>query len=63
MTNIRIIFILVTFCFTLASPALAENQHVMVYSETGKFCAWPANEGIWSWGSEILVGFNIATAT
>jgi hypothetical protein len=29
----------------------------MVCSEPGRFCGWPANNGIWSWGNEILVGF------
>jgi hypothetical protein len=31
----------------------------IVYTQENKFCGWPANEGIWSWGDEILVGFNI----
>jgi hypothetical protein len=29
----------------------------MVYREPGRFCGWPANNGIWIWGNEILVGF------
>ena len=33
-------------------------QHVVVYSEQGRFAGWPANHGIWSWGDEILVGFS-----
>ncbi len=32
-----------------------------VYSENGKFAGWPANHGIWNWGDEILVGFEIGT--
>ncbi len=32
-------------------------QHVVVYQEAGRFGGWPANNGIWSWGDEILVGF------
>lgn len=31
--------------------------HVEVYYEPGKFGGWPANNGLWSWGDEILVGF------
>ena len=23
------------------------------------FCGWPANNGIWQWGNEILVGFSL----
>ncbi|HBG26550.1 MAG: hypothetical protein A2Y10_01135 [Planctomycetes bacterium GWF2_41_51] len=35
-------------------------QNLIAYKEQDKFCGWPANEGIWSWGDEILVGFEIA---
>jgi len=35
-------------------------EHVIVYQESGRFCGWPANNGIWSWGDEILVGFTLA---
>lgn len=34
------------------------KKHVMVYCEPGRFGGWPANSGIWSWGNEILVGFD-----
>jgi hypothetical protein len=33
------------------------GKHVIVYYESGRFGAWPANNGIWNWGDEILVGF------
>lgn len=32
-------------------------QHLKVYYQEGRFAGWPANNGIWSWGDEILVGF------
>ncbi|MDN5213360.1 sialidase family protein [Fulvivirgaceae bacterium BMA12] len=32
-------------------------KNVKVYFEKGRFGAWPANNGIWSWDNEILVGF------
>lgn len=32
-------------------------QHVIVYAEEGRFAGWPANNGVWIWGDEILVGF------
>jgi hypothetical protein len=32
-------------------------KNVVVYRESGRFGGWPANHGIWTWGSEILVGF------
>ena len=30
-------------------------KHVTVYENSGEFAGWPANEGVWSWGNEILV--------
>jgi len=32
-------------------------RHVIVFHEPGRFAGWPANNGAWSWGNEILVGF------
>lgn len=34
------------------------THHVIVYHEPGRFCAWPAHNGLWSWGDEILVCFS-----
>ncbi len=38
----------------------AEAKHVMVYDEPGRFCGWPANNGIWLWEDEVLVGFTLS---
>jgi len=35
----------------------ADVEHVTVYAEPNKFAGWPANNGMWAWGNEILVGF------
>jgi hypothetical protein len=43
--------------FLIACGAFAEPQHVIVYKEDGRFAGWPANNGIWSWNDEIVVGF------
>lgn len=32
-------------------------QHTIVYQQDGRFAGWPANNGAWNWGNEILVGF------
>ena len=32
-------------------------RHTIVAVEKGRYHGWPANNGIWSWGNEILVGF------
>lgn len=34
-----------------------EIEHGIVFSEKERFAGWPANNGIWIWGNEILVGF------
>lgn len=41
------------------SPSVRASHHRVYYRE-GDFAAWPANHGIWSWGNEILVGFQAA---
>src|SRR5712691_8300808 len=35
------------------------RQNVIVHKEAGRFGGWPANNGIWSWGNEIVVGFKL----
>jgi len=40
-------------------PAAKAARHVVVYQEPGQFAAWPANNGIWVWQDEILVGFTL----
>jgi hypothetical protein len=32
-------------------------KHYTVFAEKGRFGGWPANYGIWNWGSTISVGF------
>ncbi|HUS08238.1 MAG TPA: sialidase family protein [Bryobacteraceae bacterium] len=44
-------------CPTLAKAPNAQN--VVVFEQEGRFGGWPANHGIWSWGDEILVGFEV----
>jgi hypothetical protein len=45
----------------LCSPVAAANPgspvHVIVHAHQGEFDGWPANNGVWNWGDEILVGF------
>lgn len=35
-----------------------EIRHVVISYEKGYFSGWPANFGAWSWGNDILVGFD-----
>ncbi|UCH33250.1 MAG: hypothetical protein JSV65_11775, partial [Armatimonadota bacterium] len=34
-------------------------RHAFVYRASERFAGWPANNGVWCWGNEILVGFNV----
>lgn len=48
------LFFLIVF---LAPAVFGAGHTVDVYKQPGRFAGWPANYGAWSWGSEILVGF------
>jgi hypothetical protein len=34
-------------------------QHVDVCNQPGRFAGWPANNGIWGWENEMVVGFTL----
>jgi hypothetical protein len=58
-----------SFCALLLTGILLETppaaggdansaiRHITVYRVAGRYGGWPANHGIWSWGDEIVVGF------
>lgn len=41
----------------LAFNLFAAVEHHVVYKQSGRYGGWPANHHIWSWGNEIVVGF------
>ena len=43
----------------LTEQARGAIRHVVVYQRPGHFAGWPANNGIWMWKDEILVGFTL----
>ena len=43
----------------LLSAGVLTAENVVVYREPGRFGGWPANNGVWSWGDEIVVGFSL----
>jgi hypothetical protein len=45
---------------TTEAQSVKRVKNVIVASESGKFCGWPANNGDWTWdnGREILVGYS-----
>jgi len=38
---------------------IEDARHLKVFYEESRFAGWPANNGIWQWGDEILVGFSL----
>lgn len=60
----KILFISSCLLFIQISNSFAQVeeaknvQHIKVYYEQGMYGGWPANNGIWIWDNEILVGFS-----
>lgn len=52
---------LAILCIVVAGTGIATQaapaEHVVVYKHDGHFAGWPANNGIWVWRDEIVVGF------
>ncbi|MCL4692447.1 MAG: hypothetical protein KJ060_08045, partial [Candidatus Hydrogenedentes bacterium] len=44
-------------CASTSAQLLPEVENVVVFKETDKFAGWPANNGMWAWGNEMVVGF------
>lgn len=55
-----LIFSLLISAYVTASGQVNEGEikHFKVFHEKGMYAGWPANNGIWIWGNEILVGFS-----
>jgi len=45
--------------FDLSSLNTIQVENYISYYEPGRFAGWPANNGVWTWGNEILVGFSL----
>jgi len=50
-------YILVLLIASIAASQDIKPVHHIAAIEEGKFHGWPANNGVWQWGNEILVGF------
>ena len=44
----------------LCAQRSSSTKSVVVFQESGRFGGWPANNGMWAWGNEMLVGFSLA---
>lgn len=57
MTRVlQVVALLVGASFAAAGPP-ESIEHRIVALEKDRFHGWPANNGVWHWGDEILVGF------
>jgi hypothetical protein len=56
--RLSVALLLIASC-ALPAKEPASARHIIVYKEPGRYAGWPANHGIWQWGNEILVGFEI----
>ncbi len=57
----RLLLIIAAILTAAPTHVLAQNANVkntVVFQEPERFAGWPANNGIWSWGDEILCGFS-----
>jgi len=52
--SISVVLLVCRFAFGQQPEAI---KHTIVAIEEGQFHGWPANNGVWAWGNEILVGF------
>lgn len=57
MRKLLQILIVVLFAGNVYAQQAGVVEHVTVIKEKDRFAGWPANNGIWSWGDEIVVGF------
>lgn len=53
----RILLLLTGLAGFLTGAEPSSVSNVIVYKQPGRYAGWPANHGIWTWGNEILVGF------
>ncbi len=51
--------LLLLFVVATAFSQTRSIENGVLYKEAGRYGGWPANHGIWSWGNEILVGFEL----
>ena len=60
--RIRAIPIIVAIMASSAPSTEAAQpvRHGVVFYEEDRFAGWPANNGIWSWGDDIVVGFTLS---
>jgi len=59
MSRMSILSLALLVGVTWSAESAEPVEHRTVYFEEGRFAGWPANNGAWSWGNEIVVGFTL----
>lgn len=57
MKNLILFLLLIPLGLIPGWGEVGPIKNVTIYLEPGRFGGWPANNGIWSWEDEIVVGF------
>lgn len=57
MRNLIILVIISAIATAATGQKPADITHTIAAIEKDRFHGWPANNGVWQWGDEILVGF------
>ena len=59
MRIVKLVFVaMIVLCgLTVSAEPPSVVEHAVVFKEEGRFGGWPANNGIWNWGDEIVVGY------
>lgn len=58
--NVKILWSVACILAAAAMGWAVEIENVVIHHRESEFAGWPANEGMWSWGDEMLVAFNVA---
>lgn len=56
---VGISYLIIVLAITTWGPQQIQSEHSVVFKKDGHFAGWPANNGIWNWGNEIVVGFTL----
>src|SRR5262245_7157292 len=55
--RLSLVLTLLSLGATLRADDFSSMQHTVAAIEKDRFHGWPANNGVWQWKDEILVGF------
>ena len=63
MKYVLTINMVLAFAVLQACAGVPDVEHSVVYANENEFAGWPANEGLWQWGDEVLAAFEVSAYT